>query len=189
MAGSKQTELRGKLLDPARLSTHIWHVGVLTEDRTTGPAFYSERLGFGRRLPGGRDEYLETPVRDGNTETKYPRLDPNNPATHDQFVRENHGAVNHMGLEIKDMRVARDLAQKRGGYSDLQVRATTGGSRHWLVHLFDPDGSRTELMETPLNDPAVIPANSVMAPGAPAPPILPTTPGVIPWPASPSDVR
>ena len=51
------------------------------------------------------------------------------------------------------------------------------------MHLFDPDGSRTEFSETAVQD--QLPAMTVMAPGrAVAPPILPTTPGEIPWPSA-----
>ena len=180
--GSQQTQARGKFLSTDRISTHIWHVGLMTTDREAIAPFYQQKLGLGRQLPGGRGESIDTPAGDSNTETKYPRLDPNNPAQREQWVRENDGAANHMAIEIADMRKARDTVQKRGGYTDLQVRAHVGGSRHWLVHLFDPDGSRTEFMETALQDPAVLPAMTVMAPGPPAPPILPKQPRVIPWP-------
>src|SRR5437879_5420830 len=51
------------------------------------------------------------------------------------------------------------------------------------MHLFDPDGSRTEVVETALQD--KLPPLTVMAPGrVVAPPILPTTPGEIPWPSA-----
>ena len=52
----------------------------------------------------------------------------------------------------RDMRAIRDAAQERGRLSDLQVRAHVGNNRHWLMHLFDPDGSRTEVMETAVQD-------------------------------------
>ena len=180
--GSQQREARGKFLGPNRISTHLWHVGIYTEDRSAARPFYEEKLGFarGRDLPGGRGEYVETPSSDRNLETKHPPLDPNNSATRAQYEREVMGAVQHMALEVRDMRVARDLVQQRGGLTDLQVRAHVGNNRHWLMHLFDPDGSRTEVMETGVQD--SLPAMTVMAPGAPASPILPTTPGVIPWP-------
>ena len=45
-------------------------------------AFYQEKLGLARQLPGGRGESIDTPSGDSNTETKYPRLDPNNPRSH-----------------------------------------------------------------------------------------------------------
>jgi catechol 2,3-dioxygenase-like lactoylglutathione lyase family enzyme len=183
--GSRQTLARGRFLDPRRLSTHLWHVGIYTKDRASVAPFYQDKLGFarGRDLPGGRGEYIETPSSDRNLETKWPPLDPNNPATRAQYDREVMGAVAHMALEVTDMRVARDLAQERGKFSDIQVRAHVGNNRHWLMHLFDPDGSRTEVMETALQE--TLPAMTVMAPGrAVAPPILPRTPGEIPWPSA-----
>lgn len=180
---SRWSTTRGQSLGDGRLSTHLWHVGIYTSDRTMRTSFYEEKLGLanGRDLPGGRGEYIETPSADRNLETKHPPLDPENPATRAQYEREVMGAVQHMALEVADMRAARDLAQRRGGYTDLQVRAHVGNNRHWLMHLFDPDGSRTEVMETGVQD--ALPAMTVMAPGvAVQPPILPASPGVIPWP-------
>ena len=183
--GSQQTLARGKFLDPRRLSTHLQHVGIYTSQRNSIVPFYQDKLGFarGRDLPGSRGEYLETPNSDRNLETKFPPLDPNNPATRAQYEREVMGAVQHMGLEVSDMRLARDTAQQRGGYTDLQVRAHVGNNRHWLMHLFDPDGSRTEILETALQE--TLQPMTVMAPGrAVAPPIPPRTPGEIPWPVA-----
>ena len=179
---SRQGQLRGKLLDPRRMSTKLWHVGIYTEDRAAVPGFYGEKLGFPRGRDVGRGEYIETPSSDRNTETKYPPLDPNNPAQRAQFERESMGAVEHIALEVADMRASRDLVQERGNYTDLQVRTHVGNNRHWQLHLFDPDGSRAELMEAAVQ-PDSVPSMTVMAPGrAVAPPILPKTPGVIPWP-------
>lgn len=178
--GSQQTLARGKFLDPGRASTHILHAGIMMKDSAKGNAFYREKLGFANgRLAGGRGEYVETPNSDRNTETKNPPLQ-DTPATNDQYVREQYGAIYHLCLEVPDIRVTRDLLQKRGGYDDVRVRAHVGNNRHWLAHVFDPDGTRTEIMETALQD--TLPPMTVMAPGAPAPHILPKTPGVLPWP-------
>ena len=185
VAGSQQVLTRGKFLDPRRLSSHLWHVGIYTKDRESVIPFYQDKLGFvrGRDIPGGRGEYIETPSSDRNLETKFPPLDPNNAATRAQYDREVMGAVQHMALEVSDMRAFRDAAQERGSYSDLQVRAHVGNNRHWLVHLFDPDGSRTEVMETAVQD--ALQPMTVMAPGKTvAPPIVPTTAGEIPWPSA-----
>src|SRR5438093_3740914 len=183
--GSKQTLARGKFLDPRRISTHLQHVGIYTKNRDSVVPFYQDKLGFarGRDLPGTRGDYVETPSSDRNLETKFPALDPNNPATRSQYDREVMGAVQHIGLEVADMRATRDIVQERGGFTDLQVRAHVGNNRHWLMHLFDPDGSRTEVVETALQD--TLPPMTVMAPGRTvAPPILPTTAGEIPWPSA-----
>ncbi len=176
--GSEQVNARGKFLSPDRISTHLWHVGVMTKDAATSGPLYREKLGFTNLRFGTRNENLETPSRDSNTETKPPLTD--TPATHDQYESEQWGAVNHIGIEVADMRATRDLLQKRGGFDDLRVRAHVGNNRHWLMFLFDPAGTRTEIMETATQQ--ELPAMTVMAPGAPAPPIVPKTPGVLPWP-------
>ena len=173
VSGSKQTVVRGKFLNRERLSTRILHVGIMIKDRPSAMPFYQDKLGFemGRTVPGGKGEYVELPASDRNLETKDPPLDPNNAATKDQYTREVYGAVYHVSLEVPDARVARDLLQKRGRYSDVRVRATVGNNRHWLIHMFDPDGTRAEIMETAVQ--TELPAGTIMAPGPPAPPILP----------------
>lgn len=176
---SRQMRLRGKALAPERISTHLLHAGTQVTDDAT-KAFFAQ-LGWGRMLPGTRGDYIETPATDRNLETKNPPLDPENPATRAQYLREVSGAVNHYALEITDMHAAREALKKRGGFDDMRLRTAVGNNRHWLIHLFDPDGSRTELMskDTVASD---IPAFSVMPPGPPAPPIPSVKPGVYPWP-------
>lgn len=185
--GSRQTRARGKFLDARRLSRHLQHVGIYTRSRDVVVPFYQEKLGFarGRDLPGGRGEYLEflPPAIAANiAETKFPRLDPNNAATRAKYDREVMAAIQHVAIEVPDMRFARDVAQERGKLTDLQVRVHVGNNLRWHMHLFDPDGSCTELVENTVQN---LPPRTVMAPGrAVAPPILPTTPGETPWPSS-----
>jgi catechol 2,3-dioxygenase-like lactoylglutathione lyase family enzyme len=150
--------------------------------------FYQDKLGFprGRQLPGGRGESMEflpaaTAAR--FLQTKFPRPDPNTAAGRAHYERDLMGAIQHLAIEVPDMRFARDLAQERGKLTDLQVRVHVGNNRRWLMHLFDPDGSCTELIENAAQD--ALPPMTVMAPGRTiAPPILPTTAGEIPWPSA-----
>jgi catechol 2,3-dioxygenase-like lactoylglutathione lyase family enzyme len=177
--GSQQSMARGKYLLGTRLSAHILHAGMIAKDNDAR-SYFQEKLGFGRVLPGGRGDYIELPASDSNLETKNPPLDPNNPATLSQYTRELYGAIYHLSLEVPDMRTARDLAQKRGGYDDVRVRAAMGrGLRSWLMHLFDPDGTRTEFVQKGTID---LPPFTVMAPGPPAPPIPPKANGQYGWP-------
>ena len=179
VADSQQSLARGKYLSDARLSTHLLHAATMAKDDDVR-SFFQEKLGFGRRLPGDRGDYIELPASDSNLETKNPPLDPKDPATLDQYTRELYGAVYHFSLEVADMRVTRDVAQKRGGYDDVRVRAAMGrGVRSWLMHLFDADGTRTEFLQTGTVD---LPPFTVMAPGAPAPPIPPKANGQYGWP-------
>ena len=177
--GSMQGKLRGKLLTSGRISTHLLHAGTMVTDAPT-KAFFA-KFGWGRMLPGTRGDYIETPASDRNLETKNPPLDPANPATKAQYTREVSGAVNHASLEITDMHAARELLKQRGGFDDMRLRTAVGNNRHWLLHLFDPDGTRLELMSKDTL-PDSVPAFSVMPPGPAAPPILATARGVYPWP-------
>lgn len=176
---SRQSLLRGKLLTPERISTHLLHAGTAVTDDAT-KAFFA-KLGWGKMLPGTRGDYIETPASDKNLETKNPPLDPANPATKAQYLREVSGAVNHFSLEITDMHAAREELKRRGGFDDVRLRVASGNNKHWLLHLFDPDGTRAELMsKDPV--PASVTPFSVMPPGPPAPPIPAAKPGVYPWP-------
>jgi lactoylglutathione lyase len=176
--GSEQAKARGEFMSPDQVSTHLWHVGIMTKDTASSGSFYREKLGFVNLRFGTRGDYLETPSGDLNTETKPPLTD--TPDTHVQYEREQWGAVNHIGIEVSDMRATRDLLQKRGGFDDLRVRAHVGNNRHWLMFLFDSAGTRTEIVEAAIQQ--ELPSMTVMAPGAPARPIVPKTPGVLPWP-------
>ena len=177
-AGSQQVKAHGKFLSPDRVTSHLWHAGIMTQNAAASGPFYREKLGFTNlRFAGTRGDYIETPSRDSNTETKPPLTD--TPETHDKYELEQWGAVNHIAIEVADMHATRDLLQKRGGFDDLRVRAHVGNNRHWLMFLFDPAGTRTEIMETAVQQD--LPAMTVMTPGGAAP-IVPKTPGVLPWP-------
>jgi lactoylglutathione lyase len=62
--GSEQAKARGRFLSPDRISTHLWHVGVMTKETAILGPFYRERLGFTNLRFGTRGEYVETPGRD-----------------------------------------------------------------------------------------------------------------------------
>jgi hypothetical protein len=65
---------------------------------------------------------------------------------------------------------------------DVRVRVAAGNSRRWLMHLFDPDGTRAEFMSKE-TVPSEIPAFSVLTPGAGnRTPILSKAQGLYPWP-------
>ncbi len=176
--GSEQEKIRGKFLSSERISTYLWHVGIMTRNIDTSGPFYREKLGFTNLHFGIRGNYVEIPRADLNTETKPPLSD--TPETHVQYESEQWGAINHISLRVSDMRAVRDLLQKRGGFSDLRVRAHVGNNRHWLMFIFDPAGTRTEIMGADFEQD--LQPMTVMAPGTSTGVITPKTPGVLPWP-------
>lgn len=175
---SKQGQLRGQLLTPERISTRLLHAGLHTTDPASRDFF--PKLGLQRPM-GDRGDYLEWPTSDRNLFTKDPPLDPANPATKAQYDREVSGSSNHFSLEMEDTHTVREALKARGGYDDMRVRAAVGNSRRWLIHSFDPDGTRIEFMSKDAV-PDAIPAFSVLPPGPKAPPILAKQNGVYAWP-------
>jgi catechol 2,3-dioxygenase-like lactoylglutathione lyase family enzyme len=176
---SRQGRLVGRLLSNQRVSTHLLHAATMVKDDETKSFF--KRLGWGKYLPGARGDFIETPSTDRNLETKNPPLNPDNPETRSQYDRELYGAVYHFSLEMVDVYATRELLKKRGGYDDVRLRTAVGNNRYWLIHLFDPDGTRTEFMSRD-KAPDGVPSFSVMPPGQPAAPILATERGFYPWP-------
>jgi catechol 2,3-dioxygenase-like lactoylglutathione lyase family enzyme len=151
VAGSEQFKLRGKYNDDKRVSNHIYHVGMRIMNRDAAMPFYAEKLGLdkGRFVPGGRGEFVELSARGVDLETKDPPL-ADTPATHDQYVREQYGSIYHVSFEVPDIQAAKTFVQERGKFSDARVAPHIGHNRHWLLNIFDPDGTRTELMEPTL---------------------------------------
>ena len=136
----------GKFMPPARISTHIMHVGVLVSDLEKSTAFYHGILGFNEfwrgsssprllswvnlRVPDGQD-YLEFMLYD-----KLPEPDA-------------RGGRNHASLLVPDAEQAvAELTRRaaRTGY-DKPIKIQIGVNRKRQVNLYDPDGTRIELME------------------------------------------
>jgi lactoylglutathione lyase len=136
----------GKFMPAARIADHIMHVGVLVGDLDKTNAFYGDILGFKefwrgsgspRMLswvnmrPAEGDDYLEFMLYD-----KLPDSD-------------KRGTKNHASLTIPDADKALVEIKKRAakiGY-DREIVIQTGVNRKRQINLYDPDGTRIELME------------------------------------------
>jgi catechol 2,3-dioxygenase-like lactoylglutathione lyase family enzyme len=137
----------GEAMASAGISPRALHAGVLVGDLTQALAFYGGTLGFQEfwrgagassktlswvnlRVPAGAD-YLELML--------YSDLPPPG----------NRGSAHHLCLEVPDMDAAlatlRPRAARIGYDRPLEIR--TGINRKRQLNLFDPDGTRIELME------------------------------------------
>jgi catechol 2,3-dioxygenase-like lactoylglutathione lyase family enzyme len=138
----------GKSLGDARISSHILHVGILVGDALAAAKFYGDVLGLkefwrgnaanspyvswiNMRLPDG-EGYLDVML--------YADL----PAP------AQRGTQHHICLEVPDIEQARARLEAnayRASYPrPLEIR--TGINRRRQLNLFDPDGTRIELMES-----------------------------------------
>ncbi len=143
--GSLHVKEFGKSLSPNRVSTRLMHAGVMAAGEQRSMAFYRDQLGLAEvwrwgpspdatrwinlRIPGDRVEYLELMLYHGTP------------------TRNNRGSMQHICLEVPDIQAAWKLMRQRGVPDDENHRPRLGRNRRWQLNLFDPDGTRVELME------------------------------------------
>lgn len=142
---SFQAKVRGRFLGARRISEHLRHTGVTVSDEARAMQFYRDKLHFveiwrggpspgetrwvNMRMPGTSGDYIEYMLH-------------SSPPT-----REQLGSMHHICLEVDDIQAAYRAAVARGIPDVDRHRPRIGRNRRRLLNLFDPDGSRTELME------------------------------------------
>ncbi len=142
---SKQVKLDRQLLVRERLSTTLWHAGAHVQDKAKMDAFYRDKLGFYPYWTGSRDDgnplyvHMHMPGLEQNFfEYLVQYSEPN---------RERLGSTHHICLRVDDIDSALEKAYQRGVPRTERHEAKVGMVKHWLANLFDPDGTRVELME------------------------------------------
>lgn len=142
MPGSRSSEDRGKSMTARRISDNMAHVGILVGGLNASLAFYKDILGFTETWRGGRDNTLSW------VNIKLPESDDYIELMLYQDLPEEtkRGTQHHICLFVPDVEKAKAELVKRGGYTrPLEVR--TGINRRRQMNLYDPDGTRVELME------------------------------------------
>lgn len=152
---------QGKFLPDTRISTHLPHVGILEGDLDAAKAFYEATLGFHELWRGGGNPAVLSWVHEQVPEGRdfielmlYGKL----PAPNQR------GGAHHLCLEVPDLEKARAILESRAPQIDYVRPLTikTGVNRKRQLNLFDPDGTRVELMESRTVD--GLPAPSSTAP-------------------------
>ena len=146
LPGSEHAKARGRFEDPRRISVHLLHAGIpVPRDQLDAAlAFYRDKLGFHEfwrggsrdgetdwinlRTPGTRGDYIELMLHSGTP------------------TRAQLGTMEHVALEVPDMQKAYRTVLERGAPAE-KSKPKIGRNGKWQLNLYDPDGSRTELME------------------------------------------
>jgi catechol 2,3-dioxygenase-like lactoylglutathione lyase family enzyme len=129
-----------------RVSVRLLHVGLTVADPAAADRFYKDVLGFSEIWRGGRTDtqtdYINMKVPDGTDYLEYMLV--TGPVDRDRL-----GSAHHMALLVPDIQAALETVRARpGGLDPKAVRTPqVGRNKRWQLNLFDPDGSRTELME------------------------------------------
>ncbi|MGE0130269.1 MAG: VOC family protein [Blastocatellales bacterium] len=142
--GSLHRRARGRYVSSRRISDRILHVGLTVADQAAADRFYKDILGFSEIWRGGRDEsslnWINMRVPDGTDYLEYMLLTA-------KPTRQQLGSSHHVALLVPDIQKALETARERSGDPASVRSPQVGRNRRWQLNLFDPDGSRAELME------------------------------------------
>jgi catechol 2,3-dioxygenase-like lactoylglutathione lyase family enzyme len=137
---------RGKFLPDTRVAARILHLGVLVGALEPSLAFYRGVLGFEETWRGGPSpaqlSWVNLRVPDGDDYLElmlYDQLPP----------PDQRGVKNHICLEVTDLAAAVARLEARPARQSYQraIEMKVGVNRKRQANLFDPDGTRVELME------------------------------------------
>jgi catechol 2,3-dioxygenase-like lactoylglutathione lyase family enzyme len=166
---SWEKKAAGKFLPETRIAPRIYHVGYMVSDSEKTIAFY-KMLGFTETWRGGGNpkelSWINMKVPDGDDYVELMLYHAFPPP--DQW-----GGRNHVSLMVPDIEKAVATLQSRPYLATygkpLAIHTGVNGKRQ--MNLFDPDGTRVELME-----PRTV--SGVPAPSSTAPPPPPSSPWV-----------
>jgi lactoylglutathione lyase len=153
----------GKKMPATRISSQIMHVGVLAGDLDKSNQFYGGILGFKEFWRGSSSPTMLSWVN-------------MRPAECDDYLElmlynslpapSGRGTKNHASLTIPDAPKALEEMKKRAasvGY-EREIVIQTGVNRKRQINLYDPDGTRIELMEPNTVDGQPAPNSTAPAP-------------------------
>ena len=133
-----------------QVSTRLIHAGLIVPDRAAEDKFYKDILGFHVYWHGGMKDdetnWVDMQVPDGTDWLEYML---NVPANADKHTL---GVMNHIALGVPDIHAAEQQLRTNGWNGTEQPKIGRDGK--WQLNLYDPDGTRVELMEfTPVQKP------------------------------------
>jgi catechol 2,3-dioxygenase-like lactoylglutathione lyase family enzyme len=159
---------KGKFMADTRISTHMPHVGILVGDLGAAQKFYNEILGCRESWRGAKKpevlSWVHSMLPDSDDFIEF--------MLYSELPEPSaRGRFHHLCLQVPDLEKAKAILQERAakiGY-DKPMEIQTGVNRKRQLNLYDPDGTRVELMEPRTVD-------GVAAPPSTAPPPQPAKP-------------
>lgn len=159
-----EAQEKGKFMPPTRISDAIYHVGFLVGNLQKSLAFYEGVLGFSETWRGSADQkelsWVNLKLPNGNDYVEL-MLYRDHP---DKF-----GTKNHVSLLVPSVPKAIQELESRPAYKTyltygkpLEMQVGRNGKRQ--VNLYDPDGTRVELMEPQTIDGKARPSSTAPPP-------------------------
>lgn len=136
---------------PGAISGRIIHVGYAVHDRAKQDGFYRQLLGFrpywfGAFTPDKVD-WVSQQTPDGRDWLEYMMVGPGSDVTLDKVDARQLGVLNHLSLGVPNMQAAVTTLYREDRLSPRHDGPQMGLDGKWQANLYDPDGTRVELME------------------------------------------
>jgi lactoylglutathione lyase len=154
----------GQHVPAARVSEHAMHVGILVGNLDTSMKFYNGVLGFEEFWRGSAANsktlsWVNMRVPDGTDYVEFMLYD-------EKPAADRRGSAHHICLVVPDADKAVAALGARPARADYTrpVEIRTGINRKRQINLFDPDGTRVELMEPNTIDGKPAPSSTLPPP-------------------------
>jgi catechol 2,3-dioxygenase-like lactoylglutathione lyase family enzyme len=134
------------------LSRHIIHVGFIVHDRRLEDTFYRGILGFKPYWYGGmtdsRPTWISQQVPNGTDWLEYMLVGaPRGRGIPPDMKKSDVGVLDHFSLGVRNAEAAYTLLWNGDRLEGQDQLPKIGRDAKWQLNLFDPDGTRVELME------------------------------------------
>ncbi len=139
-----EAKAAGKFEPATRISTKIYHVGFLVGNSGKAMDFYGKVLGFQETWRGGANpkelSWINMRVPDGDDYVEFMLY---------RDAPDKFGTKNHISLVVPDVAKAVAILEARPAFKTYgkELKVATGINQKRQVNLYDPDGTRVELME------------------------------------------
>jgi catechol 2,3-dioxygenase-like lactoylglutathione lyase family enzyme len=135
---------------------HVIHAGFVVHNRAAMDHFYRDILNFHLYWQGGmkdgETDWIDMQLPDGADWIEFML---NVPENADQGTR---GVMNHIAVGVVSVKAADTELQDANLPLSINERPEIGRDGKWQLNLYDPDGTRVELMEfTPVRSPCCSP--------------------------------
>lgn len=134
------------------LSKHMIHVGYIVHDIALEDRFYQGLLGFRPYWHGGMTDdshsWTSEQLPDGTDWVEYMYVDgPEKTGIPASMTQSNAGVLNHFALGVPNIEKSVDLLYEGDRLTAKHSDPKIGRDGKWQVNMYDPDGTRAELME------------------------------------------
>jgi len=141
-----QPPLHPPAIPQGSLSSHIIHVGYIVHNPALEDTFYKDLLGFRPYWHGGAKEdsadWISSQVPDGHDWVEYMVVKGSEPMTTDHA-----GVLDHFALGMVNAEQSMNLLYAGDRLNNKHSDPKIGRDGKWQINMYDPDGTRAELME------------------------------------------